>query len=100
MAFSYLLDTYRINASSVIALNKQQDPRKIDFFAFGMNLVIELVLPFVEHRYRNGLTVDIVQKLKLVFCEFSVTPSLSNGLLTPFAPISEGQRRCELLSRK
>ena len=75
-----------------MVLNKQQDSRKTDSFAFGMNLVIELVLLFVERRSRN----DIAQKIKLVLEELSVTPSFSIGLLTPFTPISEGQRRCEL----
>ena len=33
-AFLYFLDTYRINASTVMALNKKQDPKKKGSFAF------------------------------------------------------------------
>ena len=61
-----------------------------------MNLVMELILPFVERRSRNGLNVDIVQKIKLDLGERSEKPSLSIGFLTPFTPISKGQQHCEL----
>ena len=54
------------------------------------------VLPFVKRWSRNALTVDIVQKIKLVLRKLSVTPSPSAEILPPFTPISEGRRRCEL----
>ena len=96
VVFSYLLDTCRNNASTVRALNKQQDSTKMDSFAFGMNVKMKLVLPFVECQSRNGLTINIVQKIKLVLGEFSMAPSLSIGILTPFTPILKDQQCGEL----
>ena len=35
VAFAYLLDTIRVNASTVLAVNKKVDPKKKESFDFG-----------------------------------------------------------------
>ena len=35
-AFSYILDLSRINAATIMSLNKGNDPRQLDLYDFGM----------------------------------------------------------------
>ena len=63
VAFSYLLDTCRVNASAIMALNTND--KKLKSFNFGLDLVFALVRPYIEKRSRNGVTNDIVKKLWL-----------------------------------
>ena len=65
VAFSYLLDTCRVNASTIMAVNTSD--KELKSFNFGLDLVLALVRPYVEKRSRNGLTNDIVKKIKLVW---------------------------------
>ena len=41
IAFSYLLDICRINAASVLAMNKHTEPCKKNLFEVGFNLVLK-----------------------------------------------------------
>ena len=50
-AFSYILDNSQINASAILALNKKDDPRKVNSLDFGWELVQNLT----ENRSLNGL---------------------------------------------
>ena len=52
-AFAYVLDTFRVNASTVIALNQSIEPRNTNSFDFGITLVLQLVRPFVAY-VQNG----------------------------------------------
>ena len=96
IAFSYLLDTCRINAASVLAMNKHTEPRKQNSFEVGFNLVLELVKPFIQRRSREGLNSEIQQKIKLVLGENVVEPSIDTAFLSIFPPQSERKRRCEI----
>ena len=80
----------------MLALNQGKDPRKQNSYDFGFDLVMELVRPFIEIRSRNGLSSDITRKIKLVWGETNFPLSIAIGLLTPFPPMSEGSRRCEI----
>ena len=68
VAFSYVLDMARINASTILALNKGQSPRrsKLSSFDFCWNLLKSLVLPFIESRSMNGLTGATQLKIEIV----------------------------------
>ena len=55
----------RVNACTVYALNNSKDPRSQDSFKFGMDLVMSLVLPFIEMRPRVGLSTAIQKKLRM-----------------------------------
>ena len=48
IAFSYLLDICRINATSVLAMNKHTEPPKQNLFEVGFSLVLKLVKPFIQ----------------------------------------------------
>ena len=64
--FSYLLDTIRVNSSTVLALNKKVDPKKVVSFDNGYLLAKQLVMPQILRRNRNGLNVSVLKKIELV----------------------------------
>ena len=94
IAFLYLLNTCRINAASVLAMSEHTEPRKQNSFEVGFNRVLELVKPFIQRRSREGLTSK--QKIKLVFGENVVEPSIDTALLSIFPSQSKRKRRCKI----
>ena len=62
-AFAYVLDTCRVNASTVIALNQSIKPRNTNSFDFEITLVLQLVHPFVALRSKWGLSKSIQDKI-------------------------------------
>ena len=63
VAFSYLLDTIRVNTSTVFALNNGNNPTKINSFQLGFDLAEALVMAHIERRPMVGLTKPIVSKI-------------------------------------
>ena len=59
VALLNLLDTCRVNVSTVLALNEGKDQRKVDSFDFGLTLAEELTKPFIQERSLRGLPVSI-----------------------------------------
>ena len=51
IAFSYLLDICRINAASVLAINKHAEPCKQNLFKDGCSLVLKLLKSFIEGKF-------------------------------------------------
>ena len=66
--FIYILDNSRRNASTVLALNKKDDPQKVNSLDFGWELVQNLTTPFIENRSLNGLS-SMVQKKDMRYFE-------------------------------
>ena len=64
--FSYVLDTSRINASTVWSMNNNENPRKIGSMGFGWEFEKSLVVPYLNQRSVNGLTWSIQNKMCLV----------------------------------
>ena len=69
IAFAYVLDTCRVNTSTVIALNQCIEPRNTNSFDFGITLVLQLVCPFVALRSKWGLSKGIQDKIQITFSE-------------------------------
>ena len=65
IALSFLLDTTRVNAGTLLSLNKGQNARNIDSLTFGWDLCMELVRPHIQERSRNGLSSVILKKMDL-----------------------------------
>ena len=63
VAFSYLLDTIRVNSSTLIELNKNHDTKLANSFNFGYELATQLLIPHILKRPRNGLSSEVVKKL-------------------------------------
>ena len=62
-AFPYLLDTIRVNFSTLIELNKNHDPKLSNSFNFGYELATQLVMPHILRRPSNGLSSEVVKKI-------------------------------------
>ena len=63
VAFYFLLDTCRVNASTVFAMNTGEDPRAIDSYEFGWKIVAALVHPYIAERSLTGLTHSVKRKI-------------------------------------
>ena len=63
-AFAYVLDTCRVNASTVIALNRSIEPRNTNSFDFGISSILQLVRPFVVLRLKRSCRKAIKIKFK------------------------------------
>ena len=68
-AFSYILDVWRINASTVFAFNKKMDPCKHDSYDLGINLAFSLIRPQIQRRPLAGLQVNVKKKMSLLLGE-------------------------------
>ena len=62
VAFSYLLDTVRVNASTVWSLLNDKEPSNMNSFGFGYTLTEQLDMPAIIRRNKNGLSSSIVKK--------------------------------------
>jgi len=93
-AFSYVLDTCRVNAATVFTLNMKQDPRKQNSFKFGWDLAMDLILPEIHRRPLTGLNSVIRSKISIVLgtpCS-TITSSLTKKKSFPNKSLS--RRRC------
>ena len=64
VAFSYLLDTIRVNASTIYALANKH-PKEIKSFHFGTELADSLIMPFLTTRSLRGLSKSVCNKITL-----------------------------------
>ena len=65
-AFAYIVDIYRVNAATVLAMNYGSDPRKVNSYDFGMDLALRLIRPHVQQRSLTGLQTSIRYKIDLL----------------------------------
>ena len=94
-AFAYVLDTFRVNASTVIALNQSIEPRNTNLFDFGITLVLQLVHPFVALRSKWGLSKGIQDKILITLSE-PREESYDSSQLCAFSVQSTKQLRFEV----
>ena len=94
--FSYVLDTSRINASTVWSMNNNENPRKIDSIGFGWELVKSLVVPYVNQRSVNGLSRSIQNKMSLVVVGKQVDRHEGKDLSNKIPPKIPKRQRCRL----
>ena len=79
-AFSYILNNSRINASTILALNKKDDPRKVNSLDFGWELLQNLTTHFIENRSLSGLTSMVQQKMCVILKRKMTSRNPSAGL--------------------
>ena len=86
VSFCYVLDTARVNATTVFRLKHGPESERIDAFELGWDLAEALVLPFARARSLNGLSSKTQLKLSLLLGN----PRTSDG---DECPPSDGKRR-------
>ena len=65
-AFSYVLNTCRVNASTIYAMNNDLQPRNIKSVDFGFELAMSLIRPHIEQRSLIGINSSVVRKIEMV----------------------------------
>ena len=64
--FSYVLDTRRVNASTIYAINNDLQPRNIKSVDFEFELAMSLIRPHIEQRSLIGINSSVVCKTEIV----------------------------------
>ena len=91
-SFSYVLDTCRVNAGTVYAMNNDLNPRSIKSLEFGLDLAMLLIRPHIECRSLTGLNFSVLRKIEIVLGQkLEKYAKRSSGL---FPASSEKRRRC------
>ena len=92
--FSYVLDTYRVNASTIYAMNNDLQPRNIKSVDFGFELAMSLIRPHIEQRSLIGINSSVVRKIEIGLGKkvFSKHVKTSSGF---FPHQSEKPKRCD-----
>ena len=67
-AFSYVLDTCRVNASTIYAMNNDLQPRNIKSvdFGFELSLAMSLIRPHIKRPRLIGINSSVVRKIEIV----------------------------------
>ena len=65
-AFLYVLDTCRVNASTIYAMNNNLQPRNIKSIDFGYELAMSLIRPHIERSRLIGINSSVVRKIEIV----------------------------------
>lgn len=89
-----MLDSCRVNASTVLHINDGRNSREQDASQFYWQLVKELALRFIRASPFNGLTISLKQKIRTVLGEPSSpsNPPLTNKERLPSRATTH--RRC------
>ncbi len=66
VALSFVLDTCRINASTIVAMNDNKDPRKVNSLDFEWQLSEALVMPFIQQHPLVGLNISTQRKMEII----------------------------------
>ena len=94
VAFSYILDTARVNASTILAMNRNQDPKQVKSFQFGFDLAEQLLKPYIECRNLNGINSLVKKKIELVLGKSLAPVNCPRNIPGPSK--SEKKARCYL----
>lgn len=62
VVFSYLLDTVRVNSTTLFAINKKLDPKKCNAFNYTFNVAERLVVLQMKRKKRVSLLSNIIKK--------------------------------------
>ena len=65
VAFSYLLNTTRVNACTILALNQKKRTKERNAFDFGYALAEHLAMPQIRRRSKNGLISNVISKIQI-----------------------------------
>eukprot|EP00112_Aurelia_sp_Birch-Aquarium-sp1_P019687 Seg4924.2 transcript_id=Seg4924.2/GoldUCD/mRNA.D3Y31 product="PiggyBac transposable element-derived protein 2" protein_id=Seg4924.2/GoldUCD/D3Y31 len=95
VAFYFIIDESRVNASTVLAIKEKQDPRSIDSFEFGWELGMSLVKPCIQRRSASGLSVPVQMKIQFSLGEYK-QPANDRDRIIEFEAVQGTKRRCKM----
>ena len=99
-ALSYILDSCRVNAQTILAFHQGKMPRNTDSFQFGWALALALVQPHVARRSRYGQTMSTQAKMNIILgrfnCETGATNYGDNQNVYPYPSEDSNKQRCKI----
>ena len=93
IALYYILDTIRINATTLLALTEKKDPKKMNSSNVGWELAMLLVVTNILRRKRNGLNASIQRKIATVVNVQPAERHLENDV--NFPKLGDKRQRCK-----
>lgn len=95
--FAYMMDTARVNSSTIFAMNESTDPKKLKSFEYAFDLVMGLVTPTIERRNQTAMLA--ATKAKIALCLGNNAPN--PGPRTNHGPaIAQQRKRCTLCQQE
>jgi hypothetical protein len=96
VALAYMIDTARVNSSTIYALNKNIDPVKQKYFEYGYEMVMQLVKPHIARRNQVCLPMVVKEKILLIIGDNGQNdqPDADDG-----PKFGESRRRCTLCQK-
>jgi hypothetical protein len=92
-AFSYILDTARVNSQTLWALNNKKDPTKVNSFDFAYELSMSLLLPEIQKREITPLSISLKSKITS-FLKHQTAAATEEEI--DAVQFSEKKKRCHL----
>ena len=96
-AFSYILDTARVNSQTIYSMNNNIHPRISNSFEYGWQLVQEFIGPHVIDRKQNlskTLHKSVMNKIDYILSEMNYVDSAPIIQPSPISQYSETKKRC------
>ena len=94
VAFYFLIDESRVNASTILAIKEKKDPRSIDSFEFGWDLGMSLIKPCIQRRSLNGLSVHVQMKIQFSLSEYKKPGDQER--IVEYEAVKGTKRRCKM----
>lgn len=91
---SYVMDTCRVNAQTVLALNQGTHPAKMSTFDFGWELAWALIMPYLHTRARVGLPKRLQLNIDLLTGKGDEEEQAGAGPSSQNFPCKGARRRC------
>ena len=89
----HVLDTCRVNASTIYAINIDLQPQKIKSIDFGFELIMSLIRPHIERPRLIGINSSVVHKIDIVLGK-KISSKHVKTLSGFFPHQNEKRRRC------
>ena len=93
VAFYYILDSARVNSTTLLALKNKQDPRRLNSFDTGFELATALVRPHILRQPKNGLQKNILNKISVFLGEEANVALPADGNL--FQKLADTRKNCK-----
>ena len=89
-----MLDTARVNATTLYGLAIGKESKKVDSFKAGWDLVMYLAIPAIQQRSREGLSSALIEKMDKFLGVAPVRQPVPRDILSPSKAMRP--RKCEI----
>uniref|UniRef100_A0A6A7G5I7 PiggyBac transposable element-derived protein 3-like n=2 Tax=Hirondellea gigas TaxID=1518452 RepID=A0A6A7G5I7_9CRUS len=93
-AFSYVLDTARVNSQTLWALNNGKTPSQTNSFDYGYDLALSLLLPLVERRNTKHMSASLKLKIQSLLEDRQPSHIDAAPPTAAFPKYNQARKRC------